>query len=47
VITEQSQAADAFVIGRVTFEQVREYWPRQTDDATGVTYDRLPGSAGR
>ena len=37
VITDQSQAADAFLVGRVTFEQMRGYWPRQTDDTTGVT----------
>lgn len=35
-ITEQREAADAFLTGRVTFEQMRGYWPRQTDDETGV-----------
>ncbi|HEY2958680.1 MAG TPA: dihydrofolate reductase family protein [Actinomycetota bacterium] len=34
---EQSQAADAVVFGRVTFEQMRGYWPKQTDDPTGVS----------
>jgi dihydrofolate reductase len=34
---EQSQAADAVLFGRVTFEEMRGYWPRQTDDTTGVT----------
>jgi dihydrofolate reductase len=35
-LTEQREAADAFLVGRVTFEQMRGYWPRQADDATGV-----------
>jgi dihydrofolate reductase len=34
---EQSQAADAVLFGRVTFEEMRGYWPKQTDDTTGVT----------
>jgi dihydrofolate reductase len=29
--------ADALLVGRLTFEAFRGYWPRQTDDATGVT----------
>jgi dihydrofolate reductase len=36
-LREQSQAADAVLFGRVTFEQMRGYWPKQTDDTTGVT----------
>jgi len=36
-LREQSEAADAVVFGRVTFEEMRSYWPEQTDDATGVT----------
>ena len=36
-IGEQSAAADAFLVGRVTFEEMREYWPRQEDDTTGVS----------
>ncbi len=36
-LREQSQAADAVLFGRVTFEEMRGYWPRQTDDTTGVT----------
>ena len=35
-LTEQREAADAFLTGRNTFEQMRGYWPRQTDDETGV-----------
>ena len=36
-LREQSQAADAVLFGRVTFEEMRGYWPRQTDDLTGVS----------
>ena len=35
-IAEQRDAADAFLVGRLTFEQMRGYWPHQTDDTTGV-----------
>ena len=35
-LTEQREAADAFLTGRRTFEQMRSYWPQQTDDETGV-----------
>lgn len=35
-IQEQSAAADAVLLGRVTFEQMRGYWPQQTDDTTGA-----------
>lgn len=34
---KQREAADASRVGRVTFEQMRGYWPQQTDDATGIT----------
>jgi dihydrofolate reductase len=37
VITEQREAADAFLVGRVTFEEMRGYWPLQTDDTTGIS----------
>jgi dihydrofolate reductase len=37
VLREQAAAADAVLFGRVTFEQMRGYWPQQTDDETGVT----------
>jgi dihydrofolate reductase len=36
-LREQSAAADAVVFGRVTFEEMRGFWPHQTDDETGVT----------
>jgi dihydrofolate reductase len=33
----QSSEADGFLVGRQTFEDLRGYWPKQSDDATGVT----------
>jgi dihydrofolate reductase len=36
-LREQAEAADAVLFGRVTFEEMRGYWPHQTDDPTGVT----------
>ncbi len=33
----QSERADAMLLGRQTFEDFRNYWPRQTDDQTGIT----------
>jgi dihydrofolate reductase len=36
-LRQQSEAADAVVFGRVTFEDMRGYWPKQTNDTTGVT----------
>jgi dihydrofolate reductase len=35
-IAEQREAADALLLGRVTFEQMRGFWPLQTDDTTGI-----------
>lgn len=37
VTAEHSRAADALLVGRTTFESFREFWPKQTDDHTGVT----------
>ena len=37
VIAQQRQAADALLVGRVTFEDLRSYWPAQVDDTTGIT----------
>ena len=37
-LNEQMAAADAFVTGRVTFEEMRSFWPAQTDDETGVSH---------
>jgi dihydrofolate reductase len=36
-LQKQREAADALLLGRVTFEQMRGYWPLQTDDTTGIT----------
>ncbi len=36
-LREQMASADAFLVGRVTFEQMRGYWPARTDDTTGIT----------
>jgi dihydrofolate reductase len=33
----QDSTADGFLVGRQTFEDLRGYWPKQTDDPTGVT----------
>ncbi|MFF0490396.1 dihydrofolate reductase family protein [Nocardia sp. NPDC004068] len=32
-----TERCDAVVFGRVTFEEMRGYWPRQIDDETGIT----------
>jgi dihydrofolate reductase len=36
-LREQQENADAVLFGRVTFEEMRGYWPRQADDETGVS----------
>ena len=35
---------DGLLLGRVTFEQFRGYWPQQKDDSTGITdhLNRIP-----
>ncbi len=33
----QNSRADGLLVGRRTFEDLRGYWPEQSDDATGVT----------
>ncbi|HYZ66821.1 MAG TPA: dihydrofolate reductase family protein [Mycobacterium sp.] len=33
----QDSQADGLLVGRQTFEDFRGYWPKQTDDPTGVT----------
>jgi catechol 2,3-dioxygenase-like lactoylglutathione lyase family enzyme len=35
--TEHQESADALLVGRNTFEAFRGFWPRQTDDPTGVS----------
>lgn len=37
VLREQAAAADALLLGRITFEEMRGFWPHQTDDTTGNT----------
>jgi dihydrofolate reductase len=37
VLREQSAAADALLLGRITFEGMRGFWPQQSDDTTGIT----------
>jgi dihydrofolate reductase len=36
-IAEQREAADVLLLGRVTFEEMRGFWPLQTDDETGIS----------
>jgi dihydrofolate reductase len=36
-IRGQDERADAFLTGRQTFEDLRAYWPQQTEDPTGIT----------
>ncbi|MEV8377195.1 dihydrofolate reductase family protein [Kribbella sp. NPDC056861] len=33
----QREAADGFLVGRQTFEDMRGFWPHQTDDQTGIS----------
>ncbi|GAA2602169.1 dihydrofolate reductase family protein [Actinomadura fulvescens] len=36
-LREHTEAADGLLLGRVTFEQMRGYWPHQSDDPSGVS----------
>lgn len=38
-IMAHTAACDAVLFGRRTFEDMRGYWPAQTDDTTGITDD--------
>jgi dihydrofolate reductase len=33
----QQSEADGFLVGRRTFEDLRAYWPEQSDDSTGIS----------
>jgi dihydrofolate reductase len=33
----QDERADAFLVGRQTFEDLRGYWPARADDTTGIS----------
>jgi dihydrofolate reductase len=37
VTRDHSARSDALLVGRRTFSDMRGYWPKQTNDATGVT----------
>ncbi len=37
VVQRQMAAETAFLVGRSTFEDLRGFWPNQTDDETGIT----------
>jgi len=37
IMQRDSEACDAILLGRLTFEAFRGYWPAQTDDTTGIT----------
>lgn len=37
ITREHAAASDGFLVGRVTFEEMRGFWPKQADDTTGVT----------
>ena len=36
-VRDHMAAADGFLVGRVTFEEMRGYWPHQADDSTGIS----------
>jgi hypothetical protein len=35
--TGRTARPTGFLVGRQTFEDLRGYWPKQSDDATGIT----------
>jgi dihydrofolate reductase len=35
-LRRQDRSADAFLTGRQTFEDLRGYWPQQSEDSTGI-----------
>jgi len=35
VLQQQAAAADALLLGRTSFEELRGFWSQQTDDTTG------------
>jgi hypothetical protein len=37
VTQDHAAASDGFLVGRITFEEMQEFWPGQVDDRTGVT----------
>ena len=37
VTAQHAAMSDGFLVGRVTFEEMRSFWPHQVDDLTGVT----------
>ena len=37
VVAEHREAADAVVLGRVTYEEFAGFWPHQTNDTTGIS----------
>lgn len=37
VTATHAAASDGFLVGRVTFEEMRGFWPQRRDDDTGVT----------
>ncbi len=36
-VMRQSEAENVLLLGRQTFEDFRSFWPKQTDDQTGIT----------
>ena len=36
-LRRQDERADAFLVGRRTFEDLRGYWPARADDTTGIS----------